>query len=167
MITCYIATPAGLEKRSVNHATALDPKAVWVDLFNPTQQERQWVEEIYGHEPLFPEEMGEIEASARYYQDEAGLHAHIYFLKQEDDGRYRNSSIVFTLQEGTLLSLRLDDFKELHGAYLQFKTLVSPAPVQTGPIDPAVPPTTTRSAPLRGSVHEAGAPPPRRSTFVQ
>lgn len=130
MITCYIATPAGLEKRSVNHATALDPKAVWVDLFNPTQQERQWVEEIYGHEPLFPEEMGEIEASARYYQDEAGLHAHIYFLKQEDDGRYRNSSIVFTLQEGTLLSLRLDDFKELHGAYLQFKTLISPAPVQ-------------------------------------
>lgn len=129
MITCYTATPMGLEKHLVNHAQALDPAAVWVDLLNPTQQERQWIETLYGHEPLFPEEMSEIEASARYYQDEAGLHAHIYFLNQESNGKYRNSSIVFTLQKTRLLSLRLDDFKELHGAYLQFQTQPSPAPL--------------------------------------
>lgn len=90
-----------------NHATALDPKAVWVDLFNPTNKNANGLKKFMGTSRYFQKKWVRLKPVLAIIKDEAGLHAHIYFLKQEDDGRYRNSSIVLPLQEGTLLSFAL------------------------------------------------------------
>ena len=59
--------------------------------------------------------MEEIEASARFFSDEQGLHVHSLFLFQSE-GRARTSTVAFVVQEGRLLSFRdsrLPDFRLL------------------------------------------------------
>ncbi len=84
---------------------AVPPSAAWFDLVDPTEEERQAV--AARNELLFPEteDVEEIEASARSYQDAAGLHIHSLFL-HEVEGRPRNSSVAFTLAGERLFTLR-------------------------------------------------------------
>ncbi|MGB4248766.1 MAG: magnesium/cobalt transporter CorA [Pseudohongiellaceae bacterium] len=80
--------------------------ALWLDLVDPTDEERTLVE-IQHRLPLpDTEDVGEIEASARSYQDEAGgLHVHSMFLHHVDD-RPRNTTVAFTFTGGQLITLR-------------------------------------------------------------
>jgi magnesium transporter len=79
--------------------------ALWVDLVDPTDDERARVEAQYRQELPEAEEAEEIEASARSYEDESGLHVHGLFL-HEVDGVPRNTSVVFTISGDRLFSLR-------------------------------------------------------------
>lgn len=88
---------------------AADPdeieRAVWIDLVDPSDEERAAV--AAGHRQQFPEteDVEEIEASARSYVDDAGLHVHSLFL-HEVEGRPRNTSVAFTLASERLFTLR-------------------------------------------------------------
>ncbi len=79
--------------------------ALWIDLVDPTDDERARVEALYRQELPEAEEAEEIEASARSYEDESGLHVHGLFL-HEVDGHPRNTSVVFTVSGDRLFSLR-------------------------------------------------------------
>jgi magnesium transporter len=88
---------------------AADPhvieRAVWIDLVDPSDEERAAV--AARHRQQFPEteDVEEIEASARSYVDDAGLHVHSLFL-HEVEGRPRNTSVAFTLASERLFTLR-------------------------------------------------------------
>ena len=79
--------------------------ALWLDLVDPTEEERALMETQHRLPLPETEDVEEIEASARSFQDEAGLHIHSLFLHTVDDRR-RNSSVAFTLHEGQLITLR-------------------------------------------------------------
>ena len=79
--------------------------AMWLDLVNPDADERQLVESLYSQPLPETEDVEEIEASARSYQDETGLHVHSLFLHKVDE-RHRNSSVAFTLTDNQLITLR-------------------------------------------------------------
>jgi magnesium transporter len=79
--------------------------ALWVDLVDPTDEEREQVAVLYRRELPEADEVDEIEASARFYQDEDGLHIHSLFL-HEVDGHPHNTSVAFTLSSQRLFSLR-------------------------------------------------------------
>jgi magnesium transporter len=116
MLTAYTVDNEVLVKRPVVQRSDLTPNIRWLDLNNPTEQERQWVKEAYGQELLFIEELGEIEASARYYQDERGLHLHLYFLNHSD-GIARNVDVAFTISERRLYTLHSDEVPEFRSYY--------------------------------------------------
>jgi magnesium transporter len=80
-------------------------RAVWLDLVDPSDEERAAV--AASHRQQFPdtEDVEEIEASARSYEDEAGLHVHSLFL-HEVEGHPRNSSVAFTLAGERIFTLR-------------------------------------------------------------
>lgn len=79
--------------------------AMWLDLLNPDDDERQLVESLHSQPLPDTEDVEEIEASARSYQDEAGLHVHSLFLHKVDE-RHRNTSVAFTLTDDQLITLR-------------------------------------------------------------
>jgi magnesium transporter len=88
---------------------AADPsvieEAVWLDLVDPTDDERAAVAACHRQQLPDTEDVEEIEASARSYEDEAGLHVHSLFL-HEVDGRPRNTSVAFTVSGERLFTLR-------------------------------------------------------------
>jgi len=112
MLTVYTRSGQTLEKKLVNLRAELSQDAVWIDLNDPTEQERNWVKEQYGQELQFIEELGEIEASSRYYRDETGLHINLYFLALEN-GLARNVNVAFTINNNRLFTLRTDELPEI------------------------------------------------------
>jgi magnesium transporter len=108
MLTGHTATNGALTRVTVNQYSDLNPEMVWLDLTNPTEQERQWIKQAYAEELQFMEELGEIEASARFYRDEFGLHLNQYFLVT-DYVVTRNVNVAFTLNKGRLFTLHSED----------------------------------------------------------
>ena len=84
--------------------------AVWVDLLDPTDEERAWVKTTY--DVILPgeDEVQDIEASARYYEAENGdLHLRTDFLREEEDGPSRIVTVAFILAKKILFSVHTDD----------------------------------------------------------
>jgi magnesium transporter len=104
MLNAFAVHDGRLEQTRVERAEDLSGEVLWVDLESPTQEERAWVEGFYAQHLPTPEEMAEIEASARFYEDEDGLHVHSYFLHDFGD-RPRNITVAFTLHQGRLFTL--------------------------------------------------------------
>jgi magnesium transporter len=116
MLTAYTRSNQTLAKKLVNLRAELPQDAVWIDLNDPTEQERNWVKEQYGQELQFIEELGEIEASSRYYRDETGVHINLYFLALEN-GFARNVNVAFTINNNRLFTLRTDELPEIRTFY--------------------------------------------------
>ena len=83
---------------------ALD-EAIWVDLLDPDNDERERVNLLYRQTLPETEDVDEIEASARFYEDAGGLHIHSLFLQEVED-RPRNTSVAFTVTRERLFTLR-------------------------------------------------------------
>lgn len=116
MLTAYVVNNQILQKKLVNQFSELTADIRWLDLNNPTEQERQWVKQAYGQDLLFIEELGEIEASARFYRDEYGLHLHLYFLHNMNDNA-RNINVAFTINQNRLFTLHAEEVPELRTYY--------------------------------------------------
>ena len=116
MLTAYTRSGQTLIRKHVNLRAELPQDAVWIDLNDPTDQERSWVREQYGQELQFIEELSEIEASARYYRDTTGLHINLYFLALEN-GLARNVNVAFTISNQRLFTLRTDELPEIRAFF--------------------------------------------------
>lgn len=79
-------------------------QAIWIDLTDPSDDERERVEALYRQDLPDAEDVSEIEASARYYEDQDGLHVHSLFL-QDIEGRPVSTTVAFILSGGRLITL--------------------------------------------------------------
>ncbi len=116
MLNAYTSPHGTLVKNEVKQLADLKPEVIWLDVVDPTEQERQWIKRAYEQELQFMEELGEIEASARFYRDEYGLHMNQYFLLL-DNAVSRNVNVAFTLNQGRLFTLRNDDLPAFRTFY--------------------------------------------------
>ena len=85
---------------------------IWVDLAYPSEEERELVQSVFPLELPEDEELQDLEASARYYQDQHGVHIRSTFVQTVDDV----ASIVttsFSLHQGRLLTVHDDDLSVL------------------------------------------------------
>lgn len=90
-------------------------RALWIDAIDPTPEERAQIERIINAELPDVDDVEEIEASARFFEDQQGLHIHSLFLAQEE-GRHITSTVAFILQPQRLITFReeeLADFRLL------------------------------------------------------
>lgn len=114
MLTAYFLTNGKLRREPVAEAGRLGREALWLDLVDPDEAERRWVEEAYGQRLPSAESVIEIEATSRFYQDETGLHVHTYFL-DEQVRPLQNLTVALILNQGRLFTLRdkeLGSFQE-------------------------------------------------------
>jgi magnesium transporter len=55
-------------------------QAIWLDLQEPDTTERQFITDRFGQQLAHRPELNDIEASARFFEDEDGLHIHSLFF---------------------------------------------------------------------------------------
>ncbi len=104
MISAFAVDNGVLEQITVAGPSDLTADVIWVDLSAPDEEERAWVEEAYHQALPTAEEMAEIEATARFFEDDGGLHINSYFL-HESEGRYSNMNVALKLGENCLFTL--------------------------------------------------------------
>lgn len=105
MITAWILREGHLRPQRVTATDQLVSDAVWLDLEKPGPVELRWIEEAYRQTLPDIGELTEIEASSRFFQDDAGLHVRAFFLHEIPE-RPSNVTVGFVLNEGRLFTLR-------------------------------------------------------------
>jgi magnesium transporter len=108
MLTAFAIIDNRLSQVQIRGAEDLGPEIIWIDLTDPDEEERRWVEESYQQQLPTIEEMQEIEATARFYEDEDGLHIHSYFMHDSEE-RPHNITVAFTLNKGRLFTVHEED----------------------------------------------------------
>ncbi len=93
-------------RRTVDPAVHLVQGAVWVDLEDPTEEERAAAERVTGLRVPSREEVAEIESSSRLYTSEGVLYLSMPYGSLAPDGLSRASPVGFVLSERCLLTLR-------------------------------------------------------------
>ena len=111
MINVFVLQNGRLNQVSVDSREDLENVTpVWVDLTDPTDEERSLVKTTYGVTLPGEDEVSDIEASARYYEAENGdLHLRTDFLLEEEDGPSRVVTVAFILSGKILFSVHNDD----------------------------------------------------------
>ncbi|TFW21141.1 magnesium/cobalt transporter CorA [Duganella callida] len=111
MINVFVLQNGRLNQVPIDTRADLEQvEPVWVDLTDPTDDERSWVKAIYGVTLPGEDEVKDIEASARYYEAENGdLHLRTDFLLEEEDGPSRIVTVAFILARKMLFSVHTDD----------------------------------------------------------
>jgi magnesium transporter len=80
--------------------------SLWVDLIEPDVDEREKVQTELGQSLATRPELDDIEASARFFEDEDGLHIHSFFYYEDAEDHGGNSTVAFTIRDGRLYTLR-------------------------------------------------------------
>jgi magnesium transporter len=97
-----IQIPSGSQEDLIRKET------VWIDLASPTDDERALVQSVFRLELPEDEELKDLQASARHYQDEHGIHIRSTFVQSNADGAM-SVNLSFTLHEGRLLTVHEED----------------------------------------------------------
>ncbi|MEH6649579.1 MAG: magnesium/cobalt transporter CorA [Motiliproteus sp.] len=103
------------QKASQEGATPELKGGAWIDAHEPSEEERDKLEEFLRAELPESDDVEEIESSARYFIDQSGIHIHSLFLAQSE-GRHQTVTTAFILQPDRLISVRdgdLADFRLL------------------------------------------------------
>lgn len=86
-----------------------DIRPIWVDMVNPSFEERIWVGALFGIELPDPDKLGDLESSARFYLDDNGdINLLSDFLLDKEDVS-QSVPVAFLLHGETLFSLRKVD----------------------------------------------------------
>ncbi len=110
MINVFVLQNGRLSQVPIDSKADLENVApVWVDLTAPTDEERLWVEEIFGVTMPEEDDVKDIEASARYYEAENGdLHLRTDFRIDDDEGP-QTVTVAFILTREMLFSVHPED----------------------------------------------------------
>ena len=111
MLNVFVLNNRRLNQLQVDSLDDLkNSEPIWIDMVAPTEIERGWVKSLYDFELPSPENMQDLEASARFFEGESGeLHLRSDFLLELNEDDSRNVPVAFILKNNTLLSLHLDD----------------------------------------------------------
>ncbi len=87
----------------------LPPEVVWLDLRSPTPEELRAVEQALGISMPSREEMQEIEASSRVYEESEALFLTATLLYHADEPPPATTEVTFVLKGDRLVTLRYED----------------------------------------------------------
>ncbi|WP_306169956.1 CorA family divalent cation transporter, partial [Cronobacter sakazakii] len=105
MLSAFQLENNKLSRLEVDEAVSLKD-SIWVDLVEPEESERQRVQTELGQSLATRPELEDIEASARFFEDEDGLHIHSFFFYEDAEDHGGNSTVAFTIRNGRLFTLR-------------------------------------------------------------
>jgi magnesium transporter len=109
MIIFHPAGEKGLECRELANSHALMNKAVWIDLFEPTEQEEIIVDMVLGVDLPTRREMQDIEVSRRLYKEGDALFMTVTILARADTSEPESTAVTFIFVDDRLITLRYAD----------------------------------------------------------
>ncbi len=83
-------------------------KPIWVDIITPGDDERAWIADNFSITLPQPEHLRDIEASARFYEENDELHMRSDFLLGKESGS-RSVIVAFVLTQNILFSVHDED----------------------------------------------------------
>jgi magnesium transporter len=95
--------PNGTSTEAIDDATRLS-EAAWIDVAEPTDEERAVVATLVSHALSEEEDADEIEASSRSFADDSGLHISTLFLHRVE-GQPENTSVTVVIGSNQLITL--------------------------------------------------------------
>ncbi|GBU08886.1 magnesium/nickel/cobalt transporter [Gammaproteobacteria bacterium] len=108
MLTAFVLKDGRLEQTQITSKQDLSMDMIWIDMVDPDESERLLIEEYYKFELPEKTDIKDIEASARFYEDEDGIHIHSFFLNDFDDNA-NNITVAFSIYGGRLFTLHDQD----------------------------------------------------------
>ncbi|HVL10463.1 MAG TPA: magnesium/cobalt transporter CorA [Burkholderiaceae bacterium] len=110
MINLFVLQKGRLAQEQVDDRNELLlHKPIWIDVVDPDDEELAWIKEAYGVALPELEDLGDLEASARYFEGEdENIHIRTDFLLAEDDAS-RNVRVAFVLAKDVLFSIHDED----------------------------------------------------------
>lgn len=83
---------------------------LWVDIFDPTSEEVNWVQDKFRIEFPSLSEREDIEISSRYWEEEDSITINTFFLIREGENAF-NETISFILKENYIITIRYRELK--------------------------------------------------------
>ena len=111
MINLFVLQKGRLSQEQVDDRQELlkHHNPIWIDVVDPEEEELQWIKEAFGVSLPELEDLGDLEASARYFEAEDGhLHIRTDFIL-DDDENPRNVRVAFVLTDNILFSIHEQD----------------------------------------------------------
>lgn len=109
MLKTYQLQNGGLKGALVSDDGMVPAEALWLDLLNPTAEERQLVNATLGMELPTRADMEEIEASSRLYVEDDGIFMTAVILSNTDTDHPVSDVVTFILAREKLVTLRYID----------------------------------------------------------
>ena len=108
MITAYAYEGRKLTIIELSMKDNIPPGIIWLDLYKPDEQEREWLSGFSVEDVPDEEDINEIEASARFYQNKDGLHINSLFPQRAGQD-VKGVNVSFNLRKNFLLTIREED----------------------------------------------------------
>ncbi|HTO56204.1 MAG TPA: magnesium/cobalt transporter CorA [Pseudomonadales bacterium] len=109
MLLAHQLTSEGLEV--IDDPAAIE-RALWIDVVDPSPEERLWVSSVIRRPFDDAPDADEIESSARSYVDEAGAHVSTLFLHRVE-GRPENTNVAVVVRPDRLVTVHDRDVPAL------------------------------------------------------
>jgi len=109
MLKAYQQQNGGLKGVTVGESDALPAGAVWLDMLNPTLEERRKVDKSLGIDMPTRADMEEIEISSRLYQEDSTLFMTAMIMAQTETDLPTADAITFVLTPERLVTIRYID----------------------------------------------------------
>ena len=100
----------------------LNENIIWIDLIDPTEDEKVQVENVFGVELFTRQESEEIETSSKYAESEFEIGINLNFLHQES-GNYINEPVSFILKDSFLITQRKQEYKTFTDTYQKIRSI--------------------------------------------
>src|SRR6187399_2241265 len=103
MIIFHAAGEKGIECRDLGHSHALVNNAIWIDLFEPTEQEEIILDMALGIDLPTRREMQDIEVSRRLYKDGSALFMTATIPIKADTNEPESTAVTFIFVDDRLI----------------------------------------------------------------
>lgn len=108
MITAYILDGEFFKATELATSNQIPDNTLWLDICKPNDDERQWLSSYFEDDVPEEDDLNELEASARFYSDQDGLHINSLF-PQRIGNDIKAINISFTMRSNMMLTIREDD----------------------------------------------------------
>lgn len=88
---------------------SVPPESLWIDLYDPTPEEREAVKGLLGIDVPSKEDMEEIEISSRLYQEDGGIFMTVLILSKTESADPESQGVSFILVGDRLLTVRYSE----------------------------------------------------------
>jgi magnesium transporter len=109
MLSAFVAQPQGLARFELRSGAAIPGEAIWLDLLEPTPSEEKQVESFLSIDVPTRDEMREIEASNRLYEEDGALYMTATVVTKLDSDLPESTQITFILSSAKLVTNRYVD----------------------------------------------------------
>jgi magnesium transporter len=121
MINYFFLEKNVVKMESGNHHSSIS-NIIWVDLINPSGEEKQQVEKDFNVELFTKHEREEIESSSKYVETAEEIGINLNFLIQDGDN-FTNEPVSFIIKDKMLITQRYHEYRSFAETYRKLKVI--------------------------------------------